>query len=174
MDKPGTRSHSRDVENLAELYTEHAAWLAAVASRKFQVPHDDSKTLVQEVFLTYARSGSEVRDVRAWLVAGICNASRSYWRNRLRDEGRTSELRDTFPCPGAGTEESIALSMALSKMLSYLQEQCRDTLRMHYFEGRTAAEIARILATTDRYAEKLIHKCLQRARGLCEKLGVLL
>jgi|GEM_PF-3267198 len=54
MNHPAIRSQSRDVEDLATLYTEHAAWLAAVASRKFQVPRDDSEMLVQEVFLTYA------------------------------------------------------------------------------------------------------------------------
>jgi len=117
-----------------------------VARKKFGVPEDDVNSLVQEVFLSFARSAETIREPRKWLVAAICNPSRSYWRRKFRDEVRSSEVPleslEGSSCP----EEAIALEMSIATMLSYLQEQCRDTLRMHYFEGRCSRshDLARV------------------------------
>ena len=46
------------------------------------------------------------------------------------------------------------------------QPRCRETLKLHYFDGRSASEVARELETTTRYAEKLIHNCLKRVREI--------
>jgi len=56
--------------------------------------------------------------------------------------------------------------MTMQKVLGYLQPRCRETLRLHYFEGRSAVDVAKELETTNRYAEKLIHNCLKRAREI--------
>ena len=56
--------------------------------------------------------------------------------------------------------------MTVRQALQYLQPRCRETLWLHYFEGRSAADVARELETTTRYAEKLIHNCLKRVREI--------
>ncbi len=56
--------------------------------------------------------------------------------------------------------------MTLRQALTYLQQRCRETLYLHYFEGRSAGDVARELETTNRYAEKLIHNCLKRVREI--------
>jgi DNA-directed RNA polymerase specialized sigma24 family protein len=58
------------------------------------------------------------------------------------------------------------MEMTIQQALGYLQPRCRETLRLHYFEGRSAGEVAREMETTTRYAEKLIHNCLKRVREI--------
>ena len=65
-----------------------------------------------------------------------------------------------------GLADKFAVMMTLQKALKYLQPRCRETLYLHYLEGRSAADVARELDTTHRYAEKLIHNCLKRVREI--------
>src|SRR4029079_3127976 len=107
---------------------------------------------------------------RAWLVAAICNASRHYWRT----QGRAEQLPDDYvehSDPGSDAPpEERALEMTVRQALQYLQPRCRETLWLHYFEGRSAADVARELHTTPRDAEKLIHNCLKRVREIYHRI----
>ena len=51
------------------------ALLLYVACRKFRIPDTDAENLIQEVFLSYLQSGTRIENVRAWLVAAVCNVS---------------------------------------------------------------------------------------------------
>jgi RNA polymerase sigma factor (sigma-70 family) len=156
-------SAADDVETL---YIEHRSLLLYVASRKFRIPESDSENLIQEVFLSFLQTGTKIDNVRAWLVAAMCNASRHYWRA----QGRTESLPDDFGdhCdPGShGLADQFATKMTVRQALNYLPPKCRETLWLHYFEGRSAGDVARELETTNRYAEKLIHNCLKRVREI--------
>lgn len=152
-----------DVETL---YVQYRNLLLSVACRKFRVPPADAENLLQEVFLSYLQNGTDITNVRAWLVAAICNASRHY----LRLQGKSESLPDDYlehSDPGSqALPERRAMEMTIQQALGYLQPRCRETLRMHYFEGRSGAEVAHELETTTRYAEKLIHNCLKRVREI--------
>jgi RNA polymerase sigma factor (sigma-70 family) len=156
-------SHADDVE---VLYTQYRTLLLSVACRKFRVPEADAESLLQEVFVSYLQTGARIENVRAWLVAAICNASRHYWRT----QGRAEQLPEDFveqSDPGShALPERFALEMTVRQALQYLQPRCRETLWLHYFEGRSASDVARELETTTRYAEKLIHNCLKRVREI--------
>jgi RNA polymerase sigma factor (sigma-70 family) len=153
-------------QTVEALYVQHRTLLFFIAARKFRVPDGDAEALIQEVFLSFLQTGTRIENVRAWLVAAVCNASRHYWRV----SGRTESLPDDLQAQGDPRSRTIADEMALrmtvQQALSYLQPRCRETLRLHYFEGRTAAEVAREFDTTLRYAEKLIHNCLKRVREI--------
>lgn len=148
------------------LYLEHRSLLLFVACRKFRIDEGDAESLIQEVFLALLQTTARIENVRAWLVAAMCNASRYYWRVH----GRTEQLPEDFgeqSDPGSdGLADRFAMQMTIQKVLGYLQPRCRETLRLHYFEGRSAPDVARELDTTSRYAEKLIHNCLRRARDI--------
>jgi len=148
------------------LYTQYRTLLLSVACRKFRVPETDAESLLQEVFVSFLQTGAKIENVRAWLVAAICNASRHYWRT----QGRAEQLPEDFPeqsDPGShALPERFALQMTVRQALQYLQPRCKETLYLHYFEGRSAADVARELETTTRYAEKLIHNCLKRVREI--------
>ena len=159
----GQRAAGVDVETL---YVQYRILLLSVACRKFRVPEGDAEALLQEVFLSFLQSGSRIDNVRAWLVAAMCNASRHY----LRSHGRLDPLPEDYleySDPGShALPEKRAMEITIQQALGYLQPRCRETLRLHYFDGRSAAEVARELETTTRYAEKLIHNCLKRVREI--------
>jgi RNA polymerase sigma factor (sigma-70 family) len=159
------RKSSR-ADEVEVLYVQYRTLLLSVACRKFRVPEPDAEGLLQEVFVSFLQTGAKIENVRAWLVAAICNASRHYWRT----QGRAEQLPEDFvehSDPGSHSlPERFALEMTVRQALQYLQPRCRETLWLHYFEGRSAADVARELETTTRYAEKLIHNCLKRVREI--------
>jgi len=152
-----------DVETL---YNEHRTLLLFIACRKFRIPDCDSENLIQDVFLSYLQTGTKIENVRAWLVAAMCNASRHYWRAQGRTESLPDDFTDRLDPSSQGLADTFALQMTIHQALGYLAEKCRETLNLHYFEGRSAVEVAVVLDTTPRYAEKLIHNCLQRVRQI--------
>lgn len=160
---PRARATADDVEGI---YVEHYNLLMYVACRKFRVPDTDAESLIQEVFVSFISAVTNVKDVRAWLVAAVCNASRHYWRVRSRTESLPDDIGERSDPLSHGIADSLATKMAVNRTLGYLQEKCRDTLRLHYLEGCSAVELARELSTTNRYAEKLIHTCMKRAREI--------
>ena len=160
---PGPASPADDVELL---YVQHRSLLLYVACRKFRIPDCDAENLIQEVFLSFLQTGTKIDNVRAWLVAAMCNASRHYWRAQGRTESLPENFCDHADQGSVGLAEKFARNMTVRQALEYLQPRCRETLYLHYFEGRSAGDVARELETTNRYAEKLIHNCLKRMREI--------
>lgn len=160
---PGAMPLADDVE---ALYIEHRTLLLYVAARKFRIPESDAENLIQEVFLSFLQTGTKIDNVRAWLVAAMCNASRHYWRAQGRTEALPEDFSDHADTQTHGLAEMLARKMTVRQALNYLPQKCRETLWLHYFEGRSAADVARELETTNRYAEKLIHNCLKRVREI--------
>jgi RNA polymerase sigma factor (sigma-70 family) len=172
---PVSKSNSIVVANptscdqMEDVYRLHYDLLLYVARRRFRVPAGDAESLIQEVFVSYLSAANEVRDIRAWLLGAISNASRHYWRLRGRTESLPDDLeKKSDPHVNA---DNIATSLTVRETLAHLHEKCRETLRLRYFEGCSAAEVAKELDTTNRYAEKLIHNCLKRAYQVYRNLA---
>ena len=160
---PAGLSRADEVE---ALYLEHRNLLLYVACRKFRVPDCDAENLIQEVFLSLMQTGTRIENVRAWLVAAMCNASRHYWRSSGRTESLPEDFNDHCDPVSHGLADQYSMKMTVRQALEYLQPRCKETLWLHYFEGRSAGDVARELETTNRYAEKLIHNCLKRVREI--------
>ncbi|HEV8436075.1 MAG TPA: helix-turn-helix domain-containing protein [Thermoanaerobaculia bacterium] len=84
---------------IERVYLEHSPLLRRVAVRKFGIPPSDADTLVHDVFAAYIANPGAVRsDLRAYLIAAICNASRNYWRSKEMQErvesGRTEGVKE--------------------------------------------------------------------------------
>lgn len=152
--------------DVGALYEEYRDLLLFIGSRKFRIGDGDAENLIQEVFLAYLQNEAQVENTRSWLVAAMCNASRAYWRTQARTESLPDDIDDQSDPLTHGLADKFAVMMTLQKALKYLQPRCRETLYLHYLEGRSAADVARELDTTHRYAEKLIHNCLKRVREI--------
>jgi RNA polymerase sigma factor (sigma-70 family) len=152
--------------DVGALYEEYRELLLHVACRKFSVPDSDAENLMQEVFLAYMQTEARVEDTKAWLVAAMCNASRYYWRTESHTEAFPKDIGDHTDPASNGLADRMAMTLTLRKALRYLQPKCRETLYLHYFEGRSAQDVAHEMDTTLRYAEKLIHNCLKRFREI--------
>jgi RNA polymerase sigma factor (sigma-70 family) len=157
---------STAADDVEALYIEHRTLLLFVACRKFRIPDTDAENLIQDVFLSFLQTGTKIDNVRAWLVAAMCNASRHYWRAQSRTESLPEDFNEHSDPGSHGLADEFAKKLTLRQALDYLQPRCRQTLWLHYFEGRSAADVARELETTNRYAEKLIHNCLKRVREI--------
>lgn len=159
----GQRAAGVDVE---VLYVQYRTLLLSVACKKFRVPQPEAESLIHEVFLSFLQVGSQIDNVRAWLVAAACNACRHYWRVQGKSESLPEDYLE-YSDPGSHSlPEKRAMEITIQQALGYLQPRCRETLKLHYFDGRSAPEVARELDTTNRYAEKLIHNCLKRLREI--------
>ena len=157
---------SKAADDVEALYIEHRTLLLFVACRKFRIPDTDAENLIQDVFLSFLQTGTKIDNIRAWLVAAMCNASRHYWRAQARTESLPEDFNEHSDPGTHGLAEEFARNLTLRQALDYLQPRCRETLWLHYFEGRAASDVARELETTNRYAEKLIHNCLKRVREI--------
>lgn len=155
-----------DPQDIGSLYVEYRLLLLSVACRKFRIPECEAENLIQEVFLSYLQAGTKVENIRAWLVAAVCNASRHHWRAQGRSEPLPDDFGETTDPSSNGIADRTAMKLTVRQALGYLQQRCRETLYLHYYEGRSANDVARELATTTRYAEKLIHNCLKRVREI--------
>lgn len=166
--------HLLSADEVESLYIEHRTLLLFIASRKFHISDGEAENLIQEVFLSFLQTNTRIDNVRAWLVAAMCNASRHFWRAQGRTESLPDDYANACDPKTWGTADEHAMRLTMSKVLGYMQPKCRETLRLHYFDGRSANDIARELETTPRYAEKLIHTCLRRAREIYNNITVVL
>jgi RNA polymerase sigma factor (sigma-70 family) len=153
-------------EDIGELYVRHWTLLMHIGSRKFRIPETESESLIQEVFMSFMTTTTTIANVKAWLVAAMCNASRHYWRVQARTESLPDDFDDHTDPMTEDAAEGIAMIITMQQALDYLQPRCRETLKLHYYEGLSANEVARAQDTTSRYAEKLIHNCLKRVREI--------
>jgi len=168
----GLAAPAQEPNDVGELYVRHRTLLLFVACRKFRIAEVDAENLIQDVFLSFLQTGTKVENVRAWLVAAMCNASRHYWRAQGRTEALPDDIGERSD-PGSQTiADKMATTLTLQQALGYLHPKCRETVRLHYFEGRSAADVGRELDTTTRYAEKLIHNCLKRLREIYSSISV--
>lgn len=146
--------------------------LLYIAHQKFRVPHEDAENLIHEIFLSYLGNTEKIQNTRAWLIGSIYNASRQYWRTHRRSELLTPEIHERSSQRPGETAESVVVKISVRETLARMQERCRETLRLRYFEGCSAIEVAERLATTPRYAQRLIEKCLKRAHKMYVSFGL--
>jgi RNA polymerase sigma factor (sigma-70 family) len=171
MSSSGAVVPAKALDPMEQVYRLYYDLLLYVARRRFRVPPCDAESLIQEVFVSYLSAANEVRDVRSWLLGAISNASRHYWRSRGRLESLPDDIqKQSDP---RSLAENLATTLTVRDTLAQLHEKCRETLRLRYFEGCSAAEVAKELDTTNRYAEKLIHNCLKRAYHIYRSLTTL-
>src|SRR5437016_196342 len=67
--------HLLSADEVEALYLEHRTLLLYLASRKFHIIDGEAENLIQEVFLSFLQTCTRIDNVRAWLVAAMCNAS---------------------------------------------------------------------------------------------------
>jgi RNA polymerase sigma factor (sigma-70 family) len=156
-----------EADSVAAIYIDHALLLRRVAIRKFNVLPADAEALVHDVFINYLVGRPSVSDLRAYLVAAICNACRNYWRSR-RSEGRVFADDDCTAAADAVIAgdmiEGLELRLIIASILARLGSRCREVLRRYYLDGEQTASIATSLDTTPANVNYLMHVCRKRAR----------
>ena len=134
-------SHAIRLEELLE----HASWVRALALRLVRDPGvaDD---VVQETWLAALRTPPEEdRNLRGWLARVVRNVVSNRHRTRARRATRETEVASRQePSPSASElVEHVETQRRLAALVLDLEEPLRATLLQRYYEGLSAAEIAR-------------------------------
>ena len=117
------KEYGRKVQSLAFIYLKNRC---------------DAEDIAQEVFLTYFRSAPRFLNSqleKAWLMKVTVNKCKSLLRAKYREELPLTEDISYLP-----PEESVVLEAVLS-----LDEKYRLPIHLHYYEGYSLEEIAKIL-----------------------------
>ena len=160
-----------DTRGIAAVYEEHRRLLVGTAISRYGISEADAETLTHEVFLAYILKADEVRDSRAWLVSAICNASKYYLRLRSRHVALPPDVVERPDPRSRHVSEALPDQLAARQCLDCLTPRCQLALRLRYVEGYSVPEVAEELGTTQRYAQKLVSRCLQQAQERYESKG---
>lgn len=153
------------------IYTPYRLLLRRIALRKFNIPAADVDVLVHDVFTTYLAQQDRVREIHPYLVGGICNAARDYWRKKDKERGL---FCDAETCPAATDDallSSVIETLLVRSALGTLGPSCREALHRFYVEGETANAIAESRGTTQGSILRLLHYCRERARAAYRALS---
>lgn len=161
-------SLGEDEDAVDRVYITYRPLMRRIAIVKFGIPAADADDLVQDVFATYLVNPSAVRDERAYLIGGICNAARQYQRR-----GKAAPFCDADVCAAAPDDElidGVIRTMVIGATLSRLTPTCRDALQRFYLHGEKTADIAQTRDTTANYIARLLTYCRQRAREVYQNM----
>lgn len=155
-----SRLHQGDEEAIGALFKRHSSAIHRVGMKMLR-DSGEADDLVQEVFL-YVYRRSELFDpskgpARSWIFQVAY--TQAFLRRRklksigLYSSGIVDDLRDAESCRALHQEydetvEGLFGRNALKRILEDLTEDQRETLRLHFFEGYTFAEIADKLGQT--------------------------
>jgi len=147
------------------LYNAYRPLLRKIAVRKFNIPRADVDVLVHDVFTTFLAHQERVREIHPYLIGGICNAARDYWRKADREQGIFCNDETCLASPDDALLNSVIETLLVRSALGTLGASCRDALHRFYVEGETATAIAEARSTTQGSILRLLHYCRERARA---------
>lgn len=151
----------QEVNQAIDLYADTVRRICILHLKNFS----DTEDIFQEVFLKYALSSIVFKNAeheKAWIIRVTINNCKDFLKSFF--QSRTVPIDEIISMPMEEKEKhSEVLEAVLTLPLKY-----KDVVYLHYYEGYSAVEIAKILH------KKLntIYTLLARARNkLQEKLG---
>jgi RNA polymerase sigma factor (sigma-70 family) len=128
----------------------HADWLSALATRL--VRDGDADDVLQETWMAALSSHPPLEEgsARAWLSTVARNFARRRWRVTAARQRREQVVVEApSEAPASSPEELLLRAQqqrTLADLVLALDEPFRGTIVMRYYEGKSAADIARALA----------------------------
>ncbi len=160
-------SKAADGTDLTQLLA-HAAWARRLA--RALVAPGDADDLCQEVWVKALERPTATRQPRAWLATVLRRLGHNRFRSadRRRARERAAAPADPLPTP----EQSLGrleIQRLLADRVEALEEPFRQTLLLRYFDGRSAAEIARRLAVPAGTIRWRLSSALDRLRAALDR-----
>lgn len=150
-----------DVNRAMEQYADTVRRICMIHLKSYH----DSEDIFQTVFLKYVLSSVKFENEeheKAWFIRVTINACKDFFKDFFRSH--TVPLEELVHQPEELTSDN---SEVLDAVLS-LPKKYRDVVYLHYYEGYTAVEIARILKKNMNTVYTLLTRSKQLLR---EKLG---
>ena len=145
---------------------------AYLRRRLYPLSPADLDDLVEEVLLVAWRrlddipAGAEI----PWLIG----VARNVLRNALRKQRRISLLQARLrpAAPDAAAEDYVIADEGVREALNSLNEDDREILFLHFWDGRNAVELGVILEVSSNAAAVRLSRALERFRGSFDVLAV--
>ena len=153
------------------IYEENYQLLVRTAIKQYHISELDAEALAHEVFLAYFLKAGEVINSRAWLVSAIFNAAKAFLRKRARFVPLPPESIEISDPHLARVCDALPDQLAGRQAFACVTARCQIALRLRYLEGYSVPEVAIELNTSDKYAQKLISRCLRMAKDRYYKRG---
>ena len=102
----------------------------------------DAEDVTQEVFVKLLESSKKFKDgehLKAWLIRVTINECRTLMRKYSRETEQSAEIADCAVYDGDSVLETVKA----------LPENYRNAIYLHYYEGYTAKEIAKLLGSKE-------------------------
>jgi len=113
--------------------------------RAFQIPAEEARDLVQNVYLAFLEKTESISDPVSWMLGALrreCLHFRRNERRRLYD-AIDDALLDLVACPDEVVpQEKQSLLSALARRIRELGRKCRDLLQLRYQMGCDRFETA--------------------------------
>lgn len=160
------------------LWERHSPYVRSICNRLLVGHPDDAEDALSETMLkaweSLKQQGSEIANVRAWLVCVGRNVCTDWWRRRGRfvsysdvaDETGHYEVADH----NAGPEDMVLAREARGRavgLMEHLPPRLRESMVLYAFHDLSYAEIARKLGITEANARKR----MQQARGVLNEMA---
>lgn len=154
----------QEAERLAETYADLILRLAYTYLNHTQ----DAQDICQTVFLKLwekAPAFVSPDHERAWVIRTTANTCKDLLKSHWRKT--TAPLEAAAAVPAPQPEEGSLLAA-----VNLLPPQYRAVIYLHYYEGYSAQEIARMLGKTPSAVASLLHRGRRRLKTLLESEGL--
>ncbi|MBQ8474095.1 MAG: RNA polymerase sigma factor [Clostridia bacterium] len=152
-----------------EVYDSYADMLFRL-SLSYVRYREDAEDIVQEVFVSYITNSPPFFDEghrQAWLIKVTMNKCRDLARHKsIRQHLSYDEIGDV-----ASDDEVYGEGAELFAALEALQEQYRVAVMLHYFEGFSVEEIAKILSISVSGVKMRLSRGRRMLKELLQKEG---
>lgn len=158
------------VAQFEAIYVTYAPLLRRISMRKFSISRGDAEALVHDVFATYLSNPANVRDLHAYLIGAICNASRQHLRRDSRERTLFCDSPVCGATPADEVVDGVVRNVVVNAVLARLGPSCRDTLERVYLGGESAPTIAQSRNTSANYIRRLLSFCRGRLQAIYSEM----
>ena len=154
-----------DPKAFEQIFRKYWQKLYLIAKAKL-LSHDDAEEIIQLIFsgLWEKRKTLLIHDLEHYLHVSVRNRILNHIRNNITKEKYWAHYRGFLPAFDNVTSEAVAfddLDNALQDAVNSLPEKSRQVFRLSRVEGRTNAEIASMLALSEKSIEYHLTKSLK-------------
>jgi RNA polymerase sigma-70 factor (family 1) len=163
-----TKLRKGDAQAFEEIFRRYWKGLYMLAKSKVQ-SHDEAEEIIQSIFssLWEKRRDLTITDLPSYLKACVRNRVLNLIRSNITKEKYWLHYRKFIPQEEEVTENVVhfdELDAALQEAVNALPEKSRQVFTMSRVEGRSNAEIANMLALSEKAIEYHLTKSLKNLK----------
>ncbi|SRR5258706_8962942 len=144
-------------------------WHRLYVIAKSKVSHDEAEEIIQSIFssLWEKRASLAITQLSFYLQTAVRNSIINLIRSRVTQQKYWDYYKTFIPGQQAITENEVEfddLNEAVEEAVNHLPEKSKKVFRLSRFEGRSNAEIAKLLRVSEKAIEYHLTKSLRDLR----------